>query len=230
MRTEHSVQRFEDLKEPDLLALTNDQIVRWIDIECACNGVPLLPPKPVEPTKVAFTPNIQAFEVADLIFDSSADALRLVALLRELKVYRSEYVSGPHYERVLKLGREFSIESKRYFTPEAWDAVKDEAAAYTRDFNIYTAAKKEYDAIVQVRARIVNGINEAIENAHQRENIRQRVRADFDRYLDLADGNRKIALAFLRAAWTHDPARVDEVFPPLSPELQEIADNPDPRD
>ena len=46
------MKRFDDLSEPEIVALSDADISRWIDLECAYEGAPLLPPCPVPPVRV----------------------------------------------------------------------------------------------------------------------------------------------------------------------------------
>jgi hypothetical protein len=52
------IKRFEDVTDADVLELTEREIERWIDVECACEGAPLLPPMPVEPAALTILPDL----------------------------------------------------------------------------------------------------------------------------------------------------------------------------
>jgi hypothetical protein len=206
-------QRFDDLDDATVLQLTADQISRWIDITCAIEGVPLLPAEPVMPESVDFTPDTTAYEVEGLIFANAEDAAKMVALLRGMTVYGAQYCNCPGYKRVLTVKTGFVVDMKEFFSPARWDTIKAAGADASRQENLYNAAMIEYNKIIEARRHIVDSISERVEAVHQREGQRDRIRTEFARYLDLANGDQAIALRFLLNAWKFDEALVIEVFP-----------------
>jgi len=208
-----NVKRFDDLSDPDVLGLTDDQVKRWVDIECAVAGVPLLPAEPVKPLAVDFSTDLTGYEVGSFVFADADAAAKVLTLLKSVKVYQSEYCNAPGYKRVLKPNNDIAIEAKPFFSPEHWDTVKADAANAARLENAYNEATRAYAKVVEARKRIVNDINARVEEVHQREQARLRIKSDYDRYLDLAGGNEEIAKRFLNNAWANEPERVKEVFP-----------------
>jgi len=206
-------QRFDDLDDATVLQLTADQISRWIDITCAIEGVPLLPAEPVMPESVDFTPDTIAYELDGLIFRNAEDAATVLTLLRSMTMYGSSYCNWPGYKRALTPKTGFVVDMKEFFSPARWDTIKAAGADASRQENLYNAAMIEYNKIIEARRHIVDSISERVEAVHQREGQRDRIRTEFARYLDLANGDQAIALRFLLNAWKHNQAPVLEVFP-----------------
>ena len=75
--------RFTEMTDAELLALTETELEELIDLECAYEGIPLLPPKPEEPIKPAnLRPDTSVFHFDDIYITDPEEARRAEELLR----------------------------------------------------------------------------------------------------------------------------------------------------
>lgn len=209
-------ERFDELTEPELLALDAESIARWIDLECAYEGVQLLPPAPVAPVEPKMTPDVNVYEVAGLSFTDNNDALSAADFINARTRVTLQYVNGPRYDRIAKPADAVSVSTAQAFSPAAWDKVKDAANAYTLLKTKYDEANKEHSATAKAREHISLRINAALDEARTAESRRERMRTNYRRYLELAGGNRTTAIRFLKAAYGNASELLPEIDLPLA--------------
>lgn len=225
---------FDTLTEQELVALTEDEIQRYIDYACAENGVPLLPSLPPTPVTVSYEPDAKLYSVGHwLHFRHPEQAARVLEAIREAAPVETDYLSTPSGTTSTAISARRSssltITSEEAFSPERAESIKSELAEAKRQEDVYNKAKKAYDAAVSERdsyaSEILDKVSTAWETHHRREGLRR----DYERYLSLADGNREIAARFLANA--HADARqllpdlfvfaAGEVLPSRRPPVQE---------
>jgi len=207
------MRNFDDLSDAEILALNDSQVSQYIDLACAEAGVPLLPPRPNEPDAVPVTPDMTIYGVGDIYFYNQADALSAVALLGSLRRCSLQYVSGPRYERVVRPETsDLSVQPAKHFSPENWDRVKNDANRYAEQKKTYDADLGEYNKAGAARSKIAESICGRREQVCADERRREMLRASFERYLALADGNREIAARFLKAAHGDADTMLPELF------------------
>lgn len=206
------ITRLDDLSNDQLLALTPEETQRWIDVECAFEKVPLLPPSPVPPTPVSFEPDLLWYEVGEWVFSSASDAAKVLDILRGMEPHTTEYVSGPSYDRTVGRVADVKVEPKRLFSPERWQAIAVRAAQATTDENAYNADKREWDKIAKTRERIVDYVTGKIEKAHQVARQKAETERLFARYLDLAGGDADVARRFMLDARPDANTTAPELF------------------
>ena len=212
-------RRFDDLNDAEVLALDHDGVGRWIDIECACEGVPLLPPEPTEPAAPLMTPDVTVFNVGNLYFANADEATRIAELAMSFPRHELNYVSGPRYEKRVGPASDVLVSPQRAYSVKHWEEVKDEAERYTTAKATYDHLKTDFDKAVKLRERIAESVREHVERVQDAERERQQMRLNLARYLDLADGDREIAVKFLKAAYP-DAATV---LPELAEPAVEVA-------
>lgn len=218
-----------DMTEKEILALTDEQIARMIDLACVDEGVALLPALPDEPTKPDHEPDLMLYKVegSQVAYPKSEAAVEVVASMVKTTPYILDYVShgrrNATYSYVAKpMPRSHhyypKVSSTQVYSESMWDRIKDELDAYNGLKEQYDAAKKEYDSSLNDRKGISADIWGKIEKVRTHESNRNRHRREFQRYLDLADGNRSLALKFY--ADSHTDFRTD--YPELVAEFDFI--------
>lgn len=208
------MRSFEDLSDAEVLALSDEQVNRYVDLACAEAGVPLMPPLPVEPMPITLTPDVSIYIVGDFCFYNSDDAFRVAELVNSLRRCTLQYVSGPRYERVVRPAEgELIVTPSKNFSVENWDRVKNDANRYTEQKKAYDLELAEYNKTSKARTDIAESIHERRGRVLADERRRQTLRAHFERYLTLADGNREIAARFLQAAHSDAPVLLPDLFP-----------------
>lgn len=213
--------RFDELTEPELLTLSDDSeaVQRWIDLECAYEGVPLLPPKPEAPIEPKMTPDQTVYEVHGIFFSKNEHAIRVANEINDSQRVELQYVSGPRYDRLVKPAPDrVAVTPINAFSPATWETVKDAANAYTTLKTKYDSAWLDYSTAERERKAIVERIKGAIEEAWGKERRREMMRRNLARYMELAGGVRKTAIRFLKAAYPN----AAEILPEIDvPEIAE---------
>lgn len=200
-------EHWKSLTDEELAALTEEQIERYIDLACAQRGIRLLPPEPKKPELTAEPlPDVTLFKVGSWYFTDENEARALLDLL-----YKSTSMVDKEWTEVGKyrLSKDSPLES--------WNAPKlERSSAYSRSLyaeyeaifeknererEAYEAKRKEYDEILRQRAEVESEILTAIQDAVARINKRERLQKEFQRYLDLAEGDRRVAMRFFRDAY-----------------------------
>jgi hypothetical protein len=207
---------FDSLAEQELVALSEDEIQRYIDYACAENGVPLLPSLPPAPVEVSYTPDAQVFTIGHwLHFRHPEQAARVLEAINEAAPVETSYISTPSHitSTVLTARRSsFSITTTEAFTAEQAESIKSQLAEAKRQEDVYAKAKKAYDSAVSERESYASEIREKVGAAWEMHHARESRRRDYDRYLQLADGNAQIAARFLVNAHRDARTLLPELF------------------
>lgn len=211
------MKRFTDLAEAELTALSEDDIARYIDYACAENGVALLPALPPEPKPVDYEPDAKVYQLGyHWNFATAEDAARVLDAIKASNMIATTYLSTPSgiTSTALTNRREAlpGITVNDAFSAERAAQLKDELAGAKIAEDIYAKAKKEYDSAVAERDAYASEIREKVERAWETRHRREQRQRDYERYLDLADGNREIALRFLTRAHSDTQALLPDLF------------------
>lgn len=197
------MKRFNEMDETELLSLTDDQIMKLINYECALEGVPMLPPAPgAKPSIAMAEPDAQVFEIAGIFTMDSEHAIRILDAFNSGALYMESYPGSDYNTKYLepltsdKYGKP-KIETKNIHSPEQWDKIKAEYAQISGKLKEWEKIDKEYSSALKERTSITDDVYGAILEARQHSYNRDCIRADFARYLELAEGNQRIALNFL---------------------------------
>lgn len=208
---------FKSLSEQELVALTDDDIQRYIDYACAEDGVPLLPALPPAPEAVNFEPDTKVYSVGHFLhFLSAEQAARVMEAISEAAPVEMDYLSVPsgvpsHAISTRRAsGQTVTVEMA--FSAERAAQLKDALAGQKRAEDIYDKAKKAYDRAVNERESIASEIHDAIGEAWEKRRRREALRRDYERYLSLADNNAEIAARFLANANRDAQALLPELF------------------
>lgn len=211
------MKRFDDLSEAELTALTEGDIARYVDYACAENGVALLPSLPPAPKEVHYEPDAKVYQIGHwLNFTTAEAAARVLDAIRENGAIDTDYISTPARVTgtVLSSRRNaLMVTVHEAFTPETAERLKAELAGAKREEDVYQKAKKEYDAAVAERRGYEEDIRGKVADAWEMRSRRESRQRDYDRYLDLADGNQEIALRFLTRAHSDTRELLPELFP-----------------
>lgn len=206
------MKSFDELSNPEILALNEVEIETYIDLACAEAGVPFVPPVPTEPIQPKAEPDLSLFKISVsgtygcLLVKDGEVASQILDALARTAVYELEYT-----------GHVVDVNAVKQIAPGSYNYPKIEtiqalsSANYTsckQALEVHTAAKKkyddekkEYDRAVSLRADIASEIREKQYTAIADRDLRNRLRGDFQRYLELADGNAEIAERFFKKAY-----------------------------
>ena len=196
------MKRAWDYTQEELLELGPDEILRLKDMECMCEGAPLLSkhpgPEPIKPTVVG---GQVAFHVnAEMLFFKEEDAQEVLDLVRS-KARGDEYYLSGDWRGPQGIKPEDpnqgTMGSKRFWTPEQWATHKLEQETYQKAKNQWDADDKEYREAIKAREKAVQRVDSMLEDAHEKARTAAAIRATWAQYLDLAGGDQAIALGFL---------------------------------
>lgn len=193
------MKTFDELTDAEVLALTDAEIERYIDLECARAGVPLLPPEPgPEPEKPQADKDVTLYEVGGHSFREQEQALRVAAAINSEHPVETKYASGPGYQRIVGgPADEATVTTSSYFSRERWDAVGAELIAYEEAKQQWERERDEYRKAVSRRNSTVEWVVDRISTVREGERQRERYANLYLRYLGLADGDEVVARKFL---------------------------------
>jgi hypothetical protein len=157
-------------------------------------------------------PDVKAWRVLGLIFESREAAAELARIANSLTGRMERYYLGGQYtyggpEGLRPDGSDTPVEIREdsFWSPANYDRHRVALERHKATTEAHKKAREEWEAIRKGRATIAESVNEAIERAYEDKRDRERVTAEFDRYVSLADGDRDTALRFYLAATKYDP-------------------------
>jgi hypothetical protein len=215
---------FHELTEDELIALTDEQVTFYIDFACAEAGVPLLPPtipgNGPTPPKV---PTINVYKVAGVSFTDVADAEKLQAFILTLLSRGDEkYLDGrwrePKYFQPKGDADTYTITTSTSMTEAQARAHLAALDAHEEAKNAHENATRKYREILEKRKSYAKDVHDAISEAHSKRYRRDELQALFDRYVELAGGDRMIAARFLERAKPEAREVLPDIFAGLSRE------------
>ena len=205
------MRRYDELTDDQLLELTEEQIQDLIDLECAIEGVPLLPTAPVEPTPPIEPLDVVVYGAAGMYFEKEQDARDITAFINErlpvgvgydYSTYGGTYYVDGSREAVAK------VEPKRVLSRRAYEAVRAELIRYKGLKTAYDTAKKQYDGIASRREDAEGRVRAKVAVATEERQAAQQAQQVFLRYVKLADGDESLARRFMREALPEMAARI----------------------
>jgi hypothetical protein len=201
------MQRIFELTDAQIIALSTEQIDRFIDVECLVQGIPLLPTeKPVAPEVVKPEPDTDFWTVGSSHFENERQAMTILNELRRSKLIGMTYKSGSggdsfYVIESLASYHAPSIKAERAFSPDRWGEVAKQVDEYGRAMTVYKEQKAEYDSACKKREEASSKVWGFVTDIRTVAEKRERLKAEFNRYVVLAGGNRDTAWTFFAAAY-----------------------------
>lgn len=201
------MKRYYELSNDELAKLTDVQISKLIDYECALEGIPLLPERPIKPEVTTFEPDIEAYIVKGMYFLKHEEAMKVLSVILESEKYSYNW-SGNH-KRLIKLPdyEQAKLATEKFFSIEMFASIQEEKANCDRKLKQYEDDKKEYDEVYKLRTDIIKNVMNAVEDAQYAARKKVKYEAEYMKYLILAENDKNIALNFLKNAHSD----VDEI-------------------
>jgi len=191
------MKKFADLSKVEVLNLTTEQIEKYVDLQCAIDGVRLLPLLVSEPEKPAMA-TTTAYKVGDLVFLDMEKAQGVADAINDAQAWTSNYDYNVGYDyRFLKRCNVSEVSTIKAFSPEEWVEIKDRMQEYAVKRKEYEQQIKEYKEFADARARVSRDIWEVVDEYRDEQANIEQIRQKFTQYLDLAEGNNRIAIGFL---------------------------------
>jgi hypothetical protein len=214
-----------DLTESELVALSDEELERYIDIECAERGVPMLPPEPIPPSEPFIPYDVIAYTVAHFDFQNREDAEAVAAIIngKPRARYESTY---PHYEQRFvgwSVQERAHVEEKPILSTAQQMATKAEREKHAADKKAYDEQYTEYRKILGDRSDVGDEVRERRWTALRSHRDRDENRARFAHYMTMADGNRSIAYRFFEKSYGHELVKYPELRSEFEPPVEDAA-------
>lgn len=192
------------LSDAEILDLTEEQIDKYVELECAEKGVPLpMTQLPEKPEPLIFKPDLKLMEFSAFTVTQELGE-QIQALLIQNGMYLRPYGKDYHY----RIGHD----NYEFQTPRVIHAQSQGASLANEDKNInlneqwrvYNDAKDEQenrsDQVREIRKEVINYISGERQRIFTQESLVE----DWKRYLALAEHNQDIAKNFFVKAYGQD--------------------------
>ncbi len=210
-----------ELTDHELASLTLGEIQIYKDLACAEAGVPLqsfLPEEPKKPT--GLDPDLTYYRVGDMIFEREVDAQEVASLAN--KCSRINTYWGRSYNRQFANGDagDVAISPVKLYSKERLAKADTELEAYDKAMKAWDDLKREHDNRQSDRDAATEPVTTLIAGARDREAERHWLRKQFERYVQLADGNERTAARFLSNAWRGGNEKLKLLVPDIYEKLE----------
>ncbi len=224
------MQRFYELSDKEVRELTDDQMQDWINIECAHEGAPMLPPVPPEPVRPSeMQPDTVYYRVvsddaswsasAVATFTDEADAIGLVAAMRGLKSLgmSKSTAANSDYQVVSESPPELTVKRLEGFTEAHNDAIASLAHEYGEKKNVYDEARAARDKAAKARDAVASSLWRRWHETRDQHIRNEHKRVEFGEYMEIAGNDRSMAYAFLLKAHPDFPEDYPELHKEFDP-------------
>lgn len=197
------VIRFSDLAIEEKLKLTDGEVEKFIDLECAFEGVKLIPcPElPVEPKMEKKETYYQIGYISDLQFKNMADAEKVIELLRTCEMVGTSYLGDYNYvSRVKNFDKQINVHTA--YSKEDIEANRKGLEEYKRKKESYAELKKEYDKELELKTSIEDKIWDEINHLRHIKQMQDDIVVTYQKYSVMAKEDSTIAMQFLRNAYS----------------------------
>lgn len=223
------MNRIHDLSQQQLLDLTDEDINRYVDLECAVEGVALLPDLPDAPAAPEAQPDLPVYRVSGFMFMDRDKAEEVAEYLNRQPRMTTTYIKGPHDwrgpETVEPETSPIEVSTSRYWSRSYYQQHAAALDGYRTAKEAWDKKKSEHDCIVEGRKAHEDAVHEIVGRAWDKHHMERNIHATFERYKKLADGDHNTALRFLLDSNRWD---VDDVMATVGPwEVQAVEATPE---
>jgi len=203
------MKRYSEMTPEELVALTDDQVRRLIDIEVAFAAIKPVE-VPVKPTLEAagITASVIGYKVGELVFLDEKDAQAVAAL----PVLKESFSYGISYKHRWLESADCKVEKVSFYRQE--DVLRIGAALKENEKRneVYERQKSLYDEFLSKTTEISSSIWQAVREAQDALNKIEAGKRAYQKYLSLADGDHKIASKFFCDAFKDEEELVKTVL------------------
>ena len=194
------MKRIDELSKKEILELSDDDIEQLIDLECAINGVPLVPPLPQKPIVSEVKPDLEIYRIGDVVFQNYSEAIAVIEAYDQADIYRMGY--GEKYPKLI-FSDDYNypkIKKEKVMSAELYNSIKEEKEANDALLKEYESQEKLYNDIVSRQKQYKESVHNIVKEVWEEKHTKDSYKAEFDRYLILSDDNPTIAWNFLVSA------------------------------
>jgi len=203
------MKRYSEMTPEELVALTDDQARRLIDIEIAFAAIKPVE-VPVEPTLEAagITASVIGYKVADLVFRDEKDAQAVAALpiLKEAYSYSISY----HHKWLEPTERK--VEKVAFYRQEDVLRIGTALKENEKRRDVYDKQKSDYNEYARKTTDISSAVWHAVREAKDKLSEIEAAKRAYQKYLGLADGDHQIAAKFFLDAFKENEGLVKTVM------------------
>ena len=200
---ETKVVRFSDLAIEEKLKLTDEEVEKFIDLECAFGGIKLIPcPEvPIEPEMEEKETYYQIGYISDLQFKNIEDAEKVIKLLKTCEMVGVSYLGDYNY---IKKRKNFDRQINTYtvYSEEDIEANRKALEEYKRKKVSYDELKKEYDKELEAKTLIEDKIWDEVSHLRAIKQMQDDLTATYQKYYVMAKEDSAIAMQFLESAYS----------------------------
>jgi hypothetical protein len=195
------MRRFKELTTDELVALTDEQVRKLIEIEIAIAAIKPVE-VPVEPSlsKEGITAGVIGYTVGDLVFTDEKDAQH-VANMSALKSAYSYNISY-NYRWLEPAG--LKVERAAFYLQSDVLRIAGALKENEKKRTVYNKQKGEYNEYLRNTTDISETVWRAVSDAKTRHEQIESAKRHYLKFLDLADGDASIAEKFFRDAFKSD--------------------------
>jgi len=210
---ETKVIRFPDLAVEEKLELTDGGVEKFIDLECAFEGVKLIPcPEvPVEPKMEKGETYYQVGYISDLQFKNMSDAEKVLELLKTCQMVGTCYLGDYNYvSRVKNFDKQINVHSA--YSKADIEANRKAIEVYKREKGSYAELKKEYDKELELKTLIEDKIWDEINHLRGIKQMQDDIAVTYQKYYVMAKEDPAIAMQFLGNAYSDKLDKIKETI------------------
>lgn len=210
------MREFKDYTDEEVLAFTDEQVKDIIDLECAIAGVKLIE-RPVMPEVEEIPRDKTIWKLGGFTFDRKGDAEKIASLLQDMPMPLLDYNwnIGSEYTYAKDEPSDAcpTISEERVFSEGQYDKFKVELKHKKEVKASFDKRKEAYDQSQRERKDIAQPIWERINDLKNDRYRQEQMRLEFEKYLGLSEGNKTIAMNFLRRAHNISNELAEELVP-----------------
>lgn len=207
------VIRFSDLAVDEKLKLTDEEVEKFIDLECAFEGVKLIPcpEKPVEPEMEEKETYYQIGYISDLEFKNIEDAEKVLKLLKTCQIVCNSHLGDYNYvSKVKNFDKQINVYTA--YSKEDIEANRKALEGYKKKKESYAELKKEYNKELESKTFIEDKIWDEINHLRGIKQMQDDIIFTYQKYYVMAKEDSVIAMQFLENAYSEKLDKIKETI------------------
>jgi hypothetical protein len=200
------MKRLEELSRDELISMTDDMRDDLADLECAYEGIPLLPAKPVKQEFAYPQRDVALYVVDEYSFADQSEALAYCEYVNGLKsAVRIDYEYGDGLGsdfKYVKKERDSKTEIKKemVYSLDAYAELKSELKNTKAMQDTYNQEAQAYKLALSERSAVYEKIDKAVRVAWDKKRREDTLACAYEKYIKLTcDGD--IAMRLLEDAY-----------------------------
>ena len=208
------MQKITEMTREEIVALTQDNLKRMMDYECAENGIALLP-MPQKPEEKKFEPDVKYYELGDMAFGTLEDAERVAEALKSVQIMKNsyDYAVGYDWKYLEPTSTKYEIVTRWAFSQARYETLRVAMAQQKQALDRYGKDVELYNKAQRKREDVCAYILEKYDETRDEIRNEDRLRGKFAEYLALADGAAHMAMTFLLKVETVTAVLREELDP-----------------